>query len=344
MKNQDICIRKIPRLMKKILFAVLLCSFPALYAQDYEGYTTKELNLQSEVTFIRQQKYVAQTRNGNLSEGARIGNLEEISFSKELKKVKREVFTDANTKYETDTYKYNEAGLIKEEIIIEEEREFRIEYKYNRRNNLLTKSTFNQKGELEEKVNYTYNKKGQRIKKRYYDSVGENEGIEEISYDEDGRMLEIKQYWNGAFDWKQVFEYKKESTKPFYRKEYDNEGKLDKKVTISYDDLGRVIKESIYFPVSKSRDVNTMKYNERGDQVIFKIKRKRKTVVNQKFKYEYDDKGNWIKKIEYEKHIPKYVTVRKVFYDGDTIEPRAPKKEEDQLANGSNDSLAKSEM
>ncbi|WP_435578644.1 hypothetical protein [Gilvibacter sp.] len=84
---------------------------------------------------------------------------------------------------------------------------------------------------------------------------------------------------------------------------YKDSSTIDAVIDYSYDDSGRIIQE-IRRSASGRETVSTYSYNEQGDVIAYKKGR-----VSFTYEYTYDDKGNWIIKIE----RPRVGSVERVF-------------------------------
>ena len=107
------------------------------------------------------------------------------------------------------------------------------------------------------------------------------------------------------------------SCSEFFYKAEDRFGKLEKgslnsKYTYRYDEKGNKTEQTTYNP-DGSLNKNTYKYSENG----------KLTEVNEydsdgslhsTSKYEYDNQGNWIKRIDFEDAIPKHILEREYEY------------------------------
>lgn len=82
------------------------------------------------------------------------------------------------------------------------------------------------------------------------------------------------------------------------------------KFTYSYDSKRRLIKETKFL----GEDIWSIKSYEYNNGLISKMERTKSSRQNLKFEYKYDQKGNWIEKIDFVDDKPKYVTLRTINY------------------------------
>lgn len=304
-------------MIKKLLVAFVFLVSAVLNAQTVEETTLLGFGYKGNVESVVVQKFVAQTRRGKVVRGARDGAKEIFTFNKNglLSKIEKYIDNDS-VAYETSLYTYNEKGKVIKVSLIEQKKSFNSKFTYDAKGNLLERATSDMNGKIVEKATYTYDKNGKMIKKRYYDSIGENEGVEENSYDEVGRKIQMVQYWNGKFDWKEEYIYKnKKSDILVIKKSYDIDGKLQSKINYKHNKEGKVISEINTYIASNRKNTTTYAYNKQGDVSKFQYKtpsaKKRKPT---KYKYDYDNKGNWSQMIEYLGGDAKYITVRDIVY------------------------------
>lgn len=86
-------------------------------------------------------------------------------------------------------------------------------------------------------------------------------------------------------------------------------GSLDSKWTFKYDDRGNTIEENIYNSNGSLNSKITYRYNDKNIIEEAYNWRSKET-----YKYECDDKGNWIKRISYTNNQPNIITKRTIEY------------------------------
>lgn len=163
----------------------------------------------------------------------------------------------------------------------EDEWEFDYIRTYNHKGNIIESNEYNSDGSLNFKRTYEYDDKGNKIKSNEYKSDG-SLGYKSISkYDNKGNLIEGN-----------VCKL---------------DGIQDYRWTLKYDDKGNLIKKE-YYGLHRPLKNNTGQWiAKRGP---WKITLKSSST----FKYEFDNKGNWIKRIDFYNNIPEHIIEREIEY------------------------------
>jgi len=190
-----------------------------------------------------------------------------------------------------------------------------------------------------------YDKKGKIIKKLIFDEDGTLSTKEIYHYDVKEKLIEMIYIFEGKeiARWDYSYEYDeigneikftdKSIEGTFERKEiikYDKNGNIlevdvftDKntrvqfgaKIKNEYNHYNNLIKVKEYMDDGSLSYTTTFKYDEGGDLIEKYSYSEWSDYLNLKFKYEYNSKNNWIKKIEYKDGELNTVTYRKIeFY------------------------------
>lgn len=226
--------------------------------------------------------------------------------------------------------------VIQGDIISDEEMNKLITFDEN--GNIKEISIFNKNGDLEKKSIYVYGVDNKVLRINKYDGYGNENGKTVYSYNEYGKEIEIIDYdrigkvnytqkneWEGDKIIKNQFinEY---SDGKYNINEYDGNTLVK---TITYDKNGKKTGEYIEYENEKiKRLVNpdfaiSLSYNDKG--ICSSIINGRLYDVNTfiwsggnsyVFEYEYDEKGNWIRKVEKQKDSQKAerIFVREIEY------------------------------
>lgn len=139
------------------------------------------------------------------------------------------------------------------------------------------------------KEQYEYDDVGNKIKESFSGPDGKLLGSAEYRYDENGNLLEIKGFEeDGTLSFVNAYEYDSQNrvTLEIRRAPYEN---IQYKNFYTYNDRGEVIEE--------------LMYDERGRLSFFSH-----------YEFSYDDKGNWIQKIEFKDYRPTLLIERKITY------------------------------
>jgi hypothetical protein len=191
---------------------------------------------------------------------------------------------------------------------------------YNKDGNKIMKKTYKLDGSLEDVYKFIYDEKGRLLEEVGGDVAGkyltkmiyeyDNKGgmIEDNlwapkyshpiitrthKYDEKGRLIESIDWWSyrkSKVMWKYVYEYNdngKVSIEKLYK---DDRGRIKEWVNTSYE------------------------YNENGDKIREVIKSARFDPSIYTFKYKYDEKGNWIRRIQTDQGEPYQIMERTIEY------------------------------
>lgn len=163
-------------------------------------------------------------------------------------------------------------------------------YKYNTKGQIVEENTYDSNGLLIQKSIYEYNLEGYIEECREYDNEGKL--ISSKRYDSKGNIIEKNTYdKNRKLHEREVFKYDLEK-KTVEKNTYDSERNFKKKEIYKYNSKG-----------------NEIEYNSFNLEEMFDWK----CVTSQ---YEYDQRNNWIKRIENDGDNYK-VTTRKIVYYGD---------------------------
>lgn len=259
--------------------------------------------------------------NGKIDEDKVIGKVDSIIVTKYLAKLR-----DSN-------------------VVKREPREKKYKVIFDKKGLLINKTYIGYSDQLSDSYDYTFNKRGDIIKEVSKNSKGENRFIIEIAYDKSGKMTEEK-HWSirGNQDRWVIKNNEDENTAIRYlakgegdftsssgTKYYFNKSDLITKIEddnyvwlYEYDDNDnltlRVMDEimqaisfgddSESFPISSVE----MKYDSNSNVIRYIDKSNGKVSKEKVFTYEYDNHGNWVKKIEYWKDEPIYIFEREIFY------------------------------
>lgn len=224
---------------------------------------------------------------------------------------------------DTFNYKYDNRG----NVIEVKERVFNthVFIKYNDKNKIVKIETYNNdKLSSIDEIEYINNNK-QYQELTYTDSILSKEAIRNYKNDSTLKDETIIEYYTNISDLdscylrrimsKEIKTYQKDTVLLENRKyEYDEEGNETSIEIRKYDDRSRLIYYENIFKDQAGEYKYLYKYNDR-DEIIEQTS----FIVNdpnpniEKFKYKYDKKGNWIKKIIKDKYS-KAIFTRKIEY------------------------------
>ncbi len=180
------------------------------------------------------------------------------------------------------------------------DRERHVIYKYCENGLLAEIDYYDRRGSLKQKTINKYDEKRRKIESFEYSSYGSLRYSITYEYDEFDNMVQTNRYKHyGSFN--------------------------DTQKTYTYDNNGNLIEESKYELYQKSTgpfsSINRLSrimnyiYDENG-RLIRKTFNKLDGgfLASYAYEYDYDKQGNWIKRIQFENGVPRYILIREIEY------------------------------
>lgn len=183
--------------------------------------------------------------------------------------------------------------------------------KFNEKGNLTKMSFYHSKNILASETLYKYNDKGYLIEEEHhnYDFFFPVSSKHIPKYDDKGNLIEKDNYdSDGKLTSKTKYKYDGKGNE-IERNIYKPDGSLDSKWTFKYDNKGNTIEENVYNSNGSLNSKITYRYNDKNIIEEAYNGRNKET-----YKYEHDDKGNWIKRISYVNNQPNIITKRTIEY------------------------------
>ena len=188
--------------------------------------------------------------------------------------------------------------------------------RYDDAGNLIESTTFNTDDSISKKSYFIYDANLNCIESNgtYYGKHGMNFKLI-YKYDDKNNRIEMGYYKyfkdsQAYYQW--IYKYD-ENDNNIEEYVYHEDGKLSQKYINKFDNDHNLIQIDAYSESLMWKYFST--YNENGLMTDeHQIGKDDKLMYDYAFKYEYDDKGNWIKKIKYEKDIPIGLTIRVIEY------------------------------
>ena len=243
-------------------------------------------------------------------------SFEVINKFGEIKKGKRNVVSSND--YSRKITIFNMHGIKVEYIEYDNNDEIisRTLYEHDKNGNLKETTKLNSYGNIERKFISNYDEKGNEIESSAYNSKGTLESKDLIKYDKKDGSKEISSYNSkGNLSSKWIIKYEK--AKMAEVAVYKPDNSLNYKWDYIYDNEGNATKSNDYDSDGIIERSTTSKYDSKGN-VIEEYSwdslgngRLNSTSTNE---YEYDEMGNWIKKIKYNNRIPQYINEREIIY------------------------------
>jgi len=194
----------------------------------------------------------------------------------------------------TTTFEYNKDGKKTAEnintIFRGQPSPHKFTYEYDDKGNLIVLIVYRGKTklEIEHKTKYSYNSSNIQTEEIEYDDKNRMSSVRKFQYDDNGNLIEEK--W------------------------YDSKG-LNSIVTSEYDNNGNTTTRKVIYPdASKGTSVTyNFKYDKYNNEIYEEALSTDKPTFH-KYSYEYDNQGNWIKRIEIDENNSKKITERVIKY------------------------------
>jgi hypothetical protein len=185
---------------------------------------------------------------------------------------------------------------------------------------------FNEKGFPEEESQYDAN--GILVFKRVFTSDSRGNKIDEFNYDSDfklqfkssstldKRFNEVESTWydsEGSIESKWISKYDNKNNR-IEMTRFDENGELIAQFKFSYSKQGWITGETEINSSGIEVSSKNYNYDNYGHKVEEIIKTKNGNVTIWSYLYDLDKENNWIKRIEFENAIPRYIVVREIEY------------------------------
>lgn len=224
------------------------------------------------------------------------------------------------TKY---SYKYDDAGNVAEEEDYDADGKLfdRYSYKYEG-NRMVEEINYATDGSVYSKSTYKYDKSGNMIEKNEYNSKGKLNSTSTFSFDSRDNI--IKKGGTSAYANRWAYIYDDDGNIVEMDK-YDFDNKLREKCKYSHNTVEKIVIDYETDNHGLPDDNSPMKAKE----IIIKddngnvIERNEYTFQggfisylsrSNTYKYKFDDRGNWIERIQSENGVPQYITERNYEY------------------------------
>ena len=287
-------------------FVLINCGYSQWFASDNFKFCWKVDNLKGKVKSIIELGYELEKGSGVIKKDS--GSKNTFYYDSIGNRIKDKYSTSSGA-FNSFTYTYNEEGNPFEEIFhVGDSIHSSSSKKYDTRNNLVEETSYsgsNGKTSIDSFI-YKYDAKGKIIEKTKYNN-GKFSLKFNYKYNSKGSLVEELTFLNNGVLWiKQIFKYDLNG-RPMERIQYVN-GKLQWRVNYKYDTIGNIVEEIDYRTINgistTAKKLNI--YDKNGNKIEIISSGETKfplATSNKKYKetekYEYDERGNWVKKISY---------------------------------------------
>ncbi len=253
-------------------------------------------------------------------------DLEKNGLLGEIKQIKEDMFNAIDKFGEVvqttladhvSLIKFDESGNIIEEnhYHIDGNLSDKSTFRYDDSGNQIETNSYNSDGDLEGKGSFKYDQKGNRIEGNYYNSGGSLFLKAIYNFDDMGNQIGENRYSSdGSLISKEIYKYDTQNNK-IETNDYDIiDDSITCKITSKYNEKGNLIEMNRINTdvLSFLNEKNIYKYDDRGRMLEQNSYKEEGPVT---YKFEYDFKNNWIKKIHYKNDIiPEYITIREITY------------------------------
>ena len=214
------------------------------------------------------------------------------------------VFDEQGFKKENNTY--NKLGQLNQKVI----------YKYDDKGKRISRDLYNSYGKLQMKFLYVYDNKGFKTAYNSYSPTGELNDSYLYKNDIKGRMIE--EIWikkDKSFGSKYTYEYDKLGKLSKMCQYTNSENQVDNCTTYKYDKLGRISEMEIFGSNNAPTRRTVITYDDKGNEKEIKYYDGKGTFLEERnYEYKFDDKGNWVERIEYINQFPKGFLEREITY------------------------------
>lgn len=311
--------------LSHIILLVLLSSCAGGRKQKSD---VEEMKLKGKVKTMAEYSYEAEEKFGEIQKGKRLVETKNYHFD--------------------PAYSFDERGMIKEVVAytVNSSIAEKTINKYDGNGHLIESSSYNFNGSLRSRQTNTYNNQGLKVEEGNYDAIGTISQKSIYKYDNNKNLIEAIGYnKSGTQDYKQIMKYNNKNqmienvfydpqnkllTKITYvndeqgnwltYNEFTNSGFQSKKFAYTYDNTGNEIEtnelqEWENEPEKKSNIKRTNKYDNNNNITEYKWFNEDGSLGGTFiYKYDYDAKGNWIKKVEIENNVAKLIVERNIEY------------------------------
>jgi hypothetical protein len=188
-------------------------------------------------------------------------------------------------------------------------------FKYDNDRNLIELNIFDASNDLSGSYKYNYDVSGNKTGSKYYGTDNSFKKRESYKYDNKGNAIEQIEYnSNDRLILRHVYKYDGKGNQ-VESSTYSSLASLEERYTHKYDDKGNRIETNAYDSNGNLESKGTWTYDKYNNPIQNNWFNKKGVLSSAyRYEYEYDQQGNWIKKIEFEKNVPQKVILREIIY------------------------------
>lgn len=281
----------------KTIFSVILLSILFLSENLCNQYKNgwKEYNLKGKVCSIKEESYFVSRVSGEIVKDENKYGLYRYG--------KYYVFNELGYIIDLSIDKYDGSPIYKDG------------YKYDNQNKCIEMETYDSDHNVYEKFTYTYDKTGHRIDQKHYDSEIVLDMMNSYKYDLNGNCIEERKYFSDSSLFSKIVYVYDNKGNNIELKVCKPNGKISGRFSYKYDDNGNRIEECWFNSEGSLQNKKNSKYDNKGNCIEIVVENFI-GLPNEKYTYlfEYDETGNWIRKLESINNLPKFIIEREIKY------------------------------
>lgn len=278
-------------------------------------------NLNGNVKSVTSLSYEAKNYDGklvkgdNVSEGLFEGNTVEIYNNTGYLLEEKNFYYDGSV-YLSVLYSYDEKGkLVNRSNFNHGKKGYSKEFEYDENGNMINEYDLTPTGIAQRNWAYKYDKKGNNIERSYTYFLDESNDFKTLyEYDNDGNKVQESTYDKYGIQNTIIF-YKHDTNGNLIEEKVYSKSDLFYTNEFKYDSKGNIL-EDIQTTSENEKIKISNKYDSNGN-LISKIRissQNKEYDFNYSYQYDYDNLGNWIKRVKFTNGKPQFIRERTIEY------------------------------
>lgn len=189
-------------------------------------------------------------------------------------------------------------------------------YIFNKIGHIVQKATFRYSGTLLYQSDYVYDSLWRNIRITSINADNSLKSVKLYKYDDKGRISQEDTYlpkYEHPTKW--TFKYDKHDNKIEENRYFPDNGKLSVKVFYKYNSKGKKTEEYMYNSEGNQIARWVSRYNSDGLKIEEDYFNALDSLVaHETYKYEFDEKGNWVRQYIFDNGEPTYIIDRRLTY------------------------------